>query len=52
MGIYQANYDGTNRKMLPLPRGFLHSHPSFFPNQNGQLTERVIYSAKRFDGLP
>ncbi len=52
MGIYQVNSDGTNRKMLPLPRGLLHSHPGFFPNQSGKTPERIVYSVKRFDILP
>lgn len=52
MGVYRVNPDGTDRRMVPLPRGFLHSHPGFFPNGNGKMPERIIYSAKRFDGLP
>jgi len=52
MGIYTVKPDGSNRKMVPLPRGYLHNHANFFPGEGSSKDTRIIYVAKKFPGLP
>lgn len=47
MGIYTMAPDGSNRVMLPLPRGLLHNHPGYFPDG-----KRIVFSARKVPGLP
>lgn len=52
MGIYTMKPDGSERKMVPLPRGFLMDHTNFFPGEGSSKDARIIYVAKKFPGLP
>jgi Tol biopolymer transport system component len=52
MGIYTMKPDGSNRKMIPLPRGYLHNHASFFPGEGSSSSARIIYVAKKNPLLP
>lgn len=51
-GIYTMNPDGSDRVMVPLPRGYLHGHPSCFPGEATSLATRIIYNAERNPALP
>jgi Tol biopolymer transport system component len=52
MGIYTMEQDGSNRRMVPLPRGYLHNHANFLPGEGSSKDARIIYVAKKFPGLP
>jgi Tol biopolymer transport system component len=52
MGIYTMKPDGNDRKMVPLPRGFLLNHANFFPGEGSSKDARIVYVAKKFPGLP
>jgi Tol biopolymer transport system component len=47
MGLYTMKPDGSDRKMIPLPRGYLHGHPHFFPNRDSSPNARIIYRATK-----
>ncbi|MDH4099000.1 MAG: hypothetical protein OEV28_00290 [Nitrospirota bacterium] len=46
-GIYTMKPDGSDRKRIPLPRGHMYVHPSFFPNDGSGHNARVIFSARK-----
>lgn len=46
-GIYTTKPDGADRQQVPLPKGFLYVHPSFFPGDGSGPNSRVIFSAKK-----
>jgi Tol biopolymer transport system component len=53
-GIYTMNANGTNKQMIPLPRGYLYGHPHFYPGEtaaNGN-NMRIVFSATEVPGLP
>lgn len=52
MGIYTMRPDGTDRRMIPLPRGYLHGHPHFFPNEQSSLDANIIFQATKAPHLP
>jgi Tol biopolymer transport system component len=45
-GLYTMTPDGDDRKMVPLPRGFLYNHGTFFPGAEGAAgpRARIIYT--------
>lgn len=43
IGLYRMRADGTNRQLLPLPRGCVPNQASYFPGSN----ERIIYQAAK-----
>ncbi|PWU02662.1 MAG: hypothetical protein C5B53_01460 [Candidatus Melainabacteria bacterium] len=47
IGIYSVCPDASNRKMVPLPRGYQHTHPGFFPSDGSSPKARIIYGARR-----
>jgi Tol biopolymer transport system component len=47
IGIYSVRPDGSDRKMLPLPRGYQHTHPGFFPGDGSSPRARIIFGARR-----
>jgi len=49
LGIYTVGLDGSNRKKIPLPPGYLYTHPSFVPSTESNV---VIFSGRRVPGLP
>ena len=51
IGLYTMTIDGNNRKRVPLPRGYLYGHSSFFPNGGSAATTRIIYTGTRNPAL-
>jgi Tol biopolymer transport system component len=51
-GVYTMLPDGTERQMLPLPRGYLHGGPGFLPGDGSGPQARIVWFAKRIPGLP
>lgn len=49
LGLYTLEIDGSNRRKIPLPAGYLYTHPSFMPSSNSNV---VIFSGRRVPGLP
>jgi Tol biopolymer transport system component len=52
MGLYTMKPDGRDRRMIPVPRGYLHGHPHFFPNSGSSSSARIIYQAIKAPKLP
>ncbi len=52
MGIYTMRPDGSNRKMVDLPRGYLHGHPQFLPGGGSSKRAGIIYAARKAPHLP
>lgn len=50
-GLYTMTPAGSDRKMVPLPPGYLYNHGSFFPGNGSSDTARIIYSATRMPAL-
>ena len=51
-GLYTMRPDGNDRRMIPVARGYLHGHPSFFPDSGSGPDARIIYQAMREPKLP
>lgn len=51
-GLYTMHPDGSARRMIPVPRGYLHGHPSFFPHSGSNQDARIIFQAVREPKLP
>lgn len=51
LGLYTFAVNGSNRKKIPLPSGFMYTHPSFMPQSNSK-SEELMFSARRVPGLP
>ncbi len=51
-GIYTMRPDGSERQMVPLPRGQLTGHANFFPNDGSGKEARIIYMAKSLPQMP
>ncbi|MBZ0186389.1 MAG: hypothetical protein K8F91_09100 [Candidatus Obscuribacterales bacterium] len=52
IGLYTFDPTGTSRRKVPLPGGYLYTHPSFFPESGSQSSAKIIFSARRVPGLP
>lgn len=52
MGIYTIRPDGTDRKLLPLPRGYVCNQPQFFPGEGSRPNTRIIYQTMKVPGMP
>lgn len=63
LGLYIMDSDGANKKKLPLPGGFLYTHPSYVPSAEPQgdgtvsSTDKadkakIIFSARHVPALP
>lgn len=57
LGLYTMVPSGANKQKIPLPGGYLYTHPSFLPSSlaaTGSDNNRaaIIYSARRVPGLP
>jgi hypothetical protein len=50
-GLYTMTPEGNDRKMVPLPRGFLYNHGTFFPNDGSSSKARIIYTGIVAPGL-
>lgn len=51
LGLYTFAVDSSNRKKVPLPPGYLYTHPSFIPRSNLN-SEELIFSGRKVPGLP
>lgn len=51
IGLYTMTPEGTNRRQVPLPRGFLYNHGTFFPADGSSSTARIIYTGTVAPGL-
>lgn len=45
VGLYTMTPDGRDRKMVPLPRGYLFGHGTFFPGDGSSPAARIIFTA-------
>jgi len=45
--LYVMNPDGSQRKMIPLPRKYRYSHPSCFPNEGSSDKTRIIFAGTK-----
>ncbi len=52
MGVYSMKPDGGDRRMVPLPRGYVHNHPQFWPGTGSGPDARIVYVARRYPGAP
>ncbi len=50
-GIWRMRPDGGDRRMVPLPRGYLYNHPGFFPGDGSSDNARIVYSAIQTPGM-
>jgi len=51
IGLYTMTPEGNDRTRVPLPRGFLYNHGSFFPGGGSSSKARIIYTGTRVPGL-
>ncbi len=51
IGLYTMTPDGKNRKMIPLPRGYLYGHSTFFPGDGSSDSARIIFNGTPKAGL-
>lgn len=49
-GLYTMTPEGSDRKMVPLPRGFLYNHASFYPGDASSQGDRLIYTGTQLRG--
>lgn len=52
MGLYTMKPDGSDRKLLPLPRGHVANQPQFFPNSGSGPDAMIIYQTLRVPQMP
>ncbi len=52
LGLYTMTPTGSNRKKIPLPAGYLYTHPSFFPDSGSAGNAMLMFSGRRVPGLP
>lgn len=52
LGLYTMNPTGSNNQQIPLPGGYLYTHPNIFPNGGSLSDSRIIFSARRVPSLP
>jgi len=52
IGLYTVRPDGSERQLLPLPRGFVFFHSSFFPGDGSSSKARIVYAATRNPKVP
>lgn len=52
MGLYTMKPDGSDRRMIAVPRGYLHGHPAFHPLDGSSGDPRIIYRATKAPQLP
>jgi hypothetical protein len=50
-GLWTMRPDGTERRIVPLPRGYLYNHGSFFPGEGSSPKARIIYTGTVMPGL-
>lgn len=52
LGLYTMSPSGSNKQKIPLPGGYLYTHPSFLQNTGSSSKAAIAYSARRIPGLP
>lgn len=50
-GLYTMTPEGRNRKRVPLPRGYMYGHATFFPGENATPRARIIFTATKNPAL-
>jgi len=48
LGLYTMKPDGTGRRKIPLPEGYLPNQPQFFPNSGSGLDAKIVFQVMRF----
>lgn len=51
IGLYTMTPDGKDRKIIPLPRGYLYGHSTFFPGDGSSDSARIIFNGTPKPGL-
>nr|WP_295786433.1 hypothetical protein [Rhodoferax sp.] len=51
IGLYTMTPDGSDRKMIPLPLGYLYGHSAFFPGDGSGEVARIIFTGTPKPGL-
>lgn len=51
IGLYTMTPDGRDRKQVPLPRGYLYGHSTFFPGDGSSDAARIIFNGTPKPGL-
>jgi Tol biopolymer transport system component len=51
IGLYTMTPDGRDRRMIPLPRGYLYGHSTFFPGDGSSDSARIIFNGTPKAGL-
>lgn len=46
-GLYTMTPEGDERRMVPLPRGYLYGHSTFFPGDGSSPRARIIFTATK-----
>lgn len=52
LGLYVMSPSGTNKQKIPLPGGYLYTHPSFLTGTGSSSNAAITYGARRVPGLP
>jgi Tol biopolymer transport system component len=47
IGLYAIKPDGSERRRLPLPHGYVYGHSSFFPQDGSGPRSRIVFAATR-----
>ncbi len=50
-GLYTMKPDGSERRRIPIIKGYFYRHPSFFPGEGSSGKSRIIFSAKKEPGM-
>ena len=52
IGLHVMRPDGTQRRQLPLPRGYVYFHASFVPGDGSAPAARIVFAATRNPKVP
>lgn len=52
LGLYTMSPSGSKKQKIPLPSGYLYTHPSFLLGTGSTSNAAITYSARRVPGLP
>lgn len=51
IGLYTMTASGSKRLKVPLPGGYLYTHPSFFPGNGSSRNATIMFSARKVPGI-